>query len=1291
MTLNLTEQEKQYLRSDYARWLASQEAAKTKVSAPTSGYTSKPTTSSSLLNTLKTIGGGWIPTVTTPVVNTLKNAEQSYRSSSIGQLENKVRQPVMSGIGTGVSKGIEGTRFLSRKFGEQAYKITDPEQSKNYKLTLQMGEEYDSLLRQQGINEKDPNTKSQRQSIASSLVTKYKGLGWQPSEDIEKTSSERYAKESPLTQAIYELPADLLLAAIATPIGSAIKSSEVLPKAVKAVGGAVTDIYGFSGTPEGQRGSFKFGGNSAEDLIKSVDAGNTPAFVSAQMEGILRANNISEEAIRSKTPGELIEMLRSKVGTGVDATRQSLRDRGFTDAYIDMMPASEKAKILQEPIPTKEVLEAPAQPLKEAAGQVTPPKVVEAPQVAKEVIPTSAGEVPPIEPPKSNVSSSNPESLSRQQKLLDLIEEHKTARTLTDEAYKEARAPKFQNIAEIRKQGGGESSMSKVGASLKGELPKEQVVFKNSLAKEEIDAFHNDILSSSLSDAEVYSTQKAFTRITDPDKYKLLFPEDVTKVNTPLRSFEIKAFEKVWGKEFVDKLAKDQSWLRKAMKANDIFYDVYYNSLLGGKAIVRNTIGNLMRIVTEPLESGLSGLVDIPLSKISRRGQERFVGEAWHEAAGGFAGIADGARESVNILKTGNRFNAGKYELPEEGLKSLFTETKGVKGKVARGATRVATIPSTLMEVGDAAFFSPAKQQALNRLAYRQARMEKLTGDALTKRVAELVANPSVGMMSDAKTQALDLLFRGKSAVSDTVSKLRDTRIAGFQPFRVLVPFVKVPWEVGKYGLSRSPLAVFNYKMWVNIARKDPQAADQIARLLIGSGIATAFATYAYNGNLTGAAPANASERDRFFREGKTPYALKIGNRWISYQQIPALSQTLAMVASATDAIKSKNKSSGDKVTEAVYGIAQNTIDQTYLQSVSDALDALNDPERSAEAFVKRTVPGFVPYNSTTRLVTQATDPYVRQAGNVGEGIKTNLPGLSGQVPIKQTALGEDITRTTPWWSPWNTSVQQDNLLNEELKKNAVNIGFVSPNVGTISLDKTQQNEYQHAVGQVIKSEIIKLIQTPEYQALSGYEAKQKLSSTISKARDLGKAQYIMKSGITNPQPGDTKATTQSRKDLKRVSEYLTLIDGVTNDTARSKISSILRATDPSLDVAMILNGYATQPKTDVAESYLSKRRNGSTDDYPSSLNTGFANQVVSLVSSYYGVEDRVWGMYPPQVKAMADNISELENGNDYDKRQAKLLLRRNPSIVKARQLIANYKRRMRSNRTLDNLLTNYA
>ena len=67
--------------------------------------------------------------------------------------------------------------------------------------------------------------------------------------------------------------------------------------------------------------------------------------------------------------------------------------------------------------------------------------------------------------------------------------------------------------------------------------------------------------------------------------------------------------------------------------------------------------------------------------------------------------------------------------------------------------------------------------------------------------------------------------------------------------------------------------------------------------------------------------------------------------------------------------------------------------------------------------------------------------------------------------------------------------------------------------------------------------------------------------------------------------------------------------------------------------------------------------------------------QAKDMLRPYWQIEDQIWALYPPQMKIVSDQIKLMERT---DPERARLALKRFPAILRARDLIATYKKQMR-------------
>ncbi len=569
---------------------------------------------------------------------------------------------------------------------------------------------------------------------------------------------------------------------------------------------------------------------------------------------------------------------------------------------------------------------------------------------------------------------------------------------------------------------------------------------------------------------------------------------------------ELDYLEQYFGKGSMDTL-------KELIKPSWTEYPItwFYNSILSGpKTQIVNFGSNTLRGILSPFESGAAALVEAPLAFLQGRPRERFFGEAAQELFGLIRGLPEGSRSFVNTFISGK--SLGKWEL---------------KGQVMTGKKWIPiTWPTHLLEAADAFGFAIHSATSIRTQAFRIASAEKLKGQAFLSRLNGLVNNPTADMMAIAEKVADYRLFRQKPGT--IIGKLIEIRNQAW-PIRFLVPFLRTPANLVKYGLELSPLGILNPKLWKNLASKSPEAAEQIGRWVIGSGVAISFGLYAADGNITGAAPVDPTKRDAFYRAGKQPYSLKIGDTWVSYQRLEPFNQLLSQVAAVVDSIQEgKTTKDAFEIAQGIIStIGNNLISQTYMENIANVMNFIEDPFGEGKRLLQRTASGFVPESALLRTIAQALDPTIRQAQNIPEQIMAGIPGLTEQIRAKTNVFGETQKRETPSYSPINITSEKNDPVNIELDRLGLNVGLVG---GTITftnasgkseklvLTGDELYNYRNLSGQAIKRALDKAVASAAYRRLQTDERRESyLNNVISDARQDAREMQLNNSGIPTP------------------------------------------------------------------------------------------------------------------------------------------------------------------------------
>lgn len=230
---------------------------------------------------------------------------------------------------------------------------------------------------------------------------------------------------------------------------------------------------------------------------------------------------------------------------------------------------------------------------------------------------------------------------------------------------------------------------------------------------------------------------------------------------------------------------------------------------------------------------------------------------------------------------------------------------------------------------------------------------------------------------------------------------------------QIPIPFFKTPFNIAKQVLLRTPVIGWgmdaaNWKKMSHAERMDATARHLTSATMTAGLIALTDGEE----KLSGSGPLDPEANMLKQQTGWRPYAIKAGGKWISYQRMEPFSSLLGMLA---DIQEGKRQGDFDKVNTGVsrvFGsIAENITNKTFLSGFTNMTEAVSDPIRYMETFIRSVetsmVPntiGFLPFGH----LAQAIDPVYREVGiNPLSVIKSKTPGLSQTLKPQYTPTGE--------------------------------------------------------------------------------------------------------------------------------------------------------------------------------------------------------------------------------------------------------------------------------------------
>lgn len=325
---------------------------------------------------------------------------------------------------------------------------------------------------------------------------------------------------------------------------------------------------------------------------------------------------------------------------------------------------------------------------------------------------------------------------------------------------------------------------------------------------------------------------------------------------------------------------------------------------------------------------------------------------------------------------------------------------------------------------------------------------------------------------------------------------------------RLLLPFVKTPTNVLRYGWKMTPGLNLLQKEYMGMLRGDygDEAVSQaIGQMGMGALWMGGAAYMVLQGNITGSGPQGYQTGQEWRATGAQPYAVVVENddgtkTYINYGRYDPVAIPMGIIADLQDAIAASE--GNDKVQSEIQGaitalslaMASQFRNKAYLLGISEFMDAVSQPGTNGERLERwmgRVAANTVPYSAAMRQFNN--DPYLREAREVTDRIMATIPGYSDELPARYDAWGDPILGRKGLWS-----TDKNDVVDHEVQRMALS-GFGTPTAPspyhegidlrdiTTSDGKNAYAVYQEFAGQLpgapkLKDVIRQIMETDAYQ-----------------------------------------------------------------------------------------------------------------------------------------------------------------------------------------------------------------
>ena len=565
---------------------------------------------------------------------------------------------------------------------------------------------------------------------------------------------------------------------------------------------------------------------------------------------------------------------------------------------------------------------------------------------------------------------------------------------------------------------------------------------------------------------------------------------------------------------------------------SDKWLEAWINGLLSGpQTHVVNALSNVLTgvwsIPEQYLAAGIGALKRTPdrvtFGEVNSR--------AW--------GYLQGAREGISLAK-----KTFLTETPSDVFSKLEARReksiKGTLGKVVR-------LPGRALMASDEFFKSIGYRMELNAQAYRSATKAGLSPNSIefAKHMKGVIDDLPIGKNPEETTKLLKERAKQLKITVPQLKKMKDevnlkatdnaryltftkplegvsqylTKAQAKMPaLRLIAPFVRTPVNIVRFAAERTPFGGFmkEYK-GLKGAAKDAQQA----KMALASMVGVSTVAMAAQGKITGSGPTDPTARARLRETKWQPYSFVIDQadgtkRYLAYNRVEPLGIILGLSADAADILGSLGQEEADSIGARISAaITQNLTDKTFFKGITDAIEAVNDPDRFMDAYARNMLGTIVP--TGLAQVSRTIDPVLRDTQSYMDRIKSRIPGFSQDLPARLNLWGEPIILSGGLGpdiiSPIYSSFSNNDPVSNELVRLDYSPSMPQRSIGGKEIPQDLYWKFVERAGKPAHRALERLVTSPEYRKLDKYpslqiaEIEKFIGITRSNARAILKAE----------------------------------------------------------------------------------------------------------------------------------------------------------------------------------------
>lgn len=439
--------------------------------------------------------------------------------------------------------------------------------------------------------------------------------------------------------------------------------------------------------------------------------------------------------------------------------------------------------------------------------------------------------------------------------------------------------------------------------------------------------------------------------------------------------------------------------------------------LFNPKTQVRNVVGNAGIAPVNVVADTFASIAD---RQIAKRTGVRTTGNT--NIKNYAKGFKKGLIESYEDFKLGvntrniqgNRFELGEGKSFNEHHKGFLAKPRN---NISKGLNRLDSLLSFVLDAGDRGFYEASFVNSINN----QMTLNKTS--EVTQDMIDVATNEALSRTwqdNNNYTKFVLDIRRGMNKIS----------VKGYGLGDVLIPFAKTPANLTKAIVDYSPVGLVktltsdavklnnNIKTGTVTIEQQHRFVQNLGKATAGTMLYVAGMALAQAGITSGA---NDDDKDvsDFMKNtlGIQPYSVKIGNHTFTYDWAQPVAAPFAITADITRALNSDDVALKDAITTSLDSGFNILLEQSFLSGIQNVLntsygstteniidEVLGLPARAVPTFIKQ-------INDMIDPKTRMTFENNKTLESAKNQVKTKIPGLSDELPVKRDTLGREIEK----------------------------------------------------------------------------------------------------------------------------------------------------------------------------------------------------------------------------------------------------------------------------------------